>query len=343
MSVDPLVSVIVPNYNYSPSLPLCLRALQEQTYRPLEIVVADDASTDDSVSVARSFDGVRVVVRDRNGGCAAARNTAVEHARGEILFFADSDVAPAPDAVANAVEMLRARPDAGAVCGIEDPEPLVRDSLLEEYRALQFHAWSAEAEGEVSFLFPAMCAMPRSVFDEVGPFNPRLRQTEEVDYGSRLSRRHPILLTSRVHGRHDHDSDLRTLLRKLFLRGRGRVPLFARSRRFARGFETGTRAWGSVAALAAFATAPLVLLGPGWAAVPVALAAAATAADAPTHRFVLARRGPVFGVYFLLVHLLVQATIAAGVAAGALQWLLSPSFRRSYDEVAPAAAAGAAR
>jgi glycosyltransferase involved in cell wall biosynthesis len=331
----PLVSVIVPNYNYSPSLPLCLRALAEQTYQPLEIVLADDCSTDDSVSVARSFPGVRVIERETNGGCAAARNTAVAHSRGEILFFVDSDVAPAPDAVAAAVELLRSRPGIGAVCGIEDPDPLIRHSRLEEYRALQFHLWSRSAEGEVSFLFPAMCAMERSVFDEVGEFNPRLTQTEEVDYGHRLSAWGPILLTSRVHGRHDHDSELSTLLRKLYVRGRNRVPLYARSRRFARGFETGTRAWGTLAALGAFGTAWLPLaLGTPWLAVPVGLAGAAVAADAPMHRAVLARRGAAFGGYFVAVHLLTQATIAAGVASGALRWLFSPRFRDLYEQPA---------
>jgi GT2 family glycosyltransferase len=331
----PLVSVIVPNYNYAPSLPLCLRALREQTYEPLEIVVVDDRSTDDSVEVARSA-GVRVIERETNGGCAAARNTGTEHARGEFLFFVDSDVAPAPDAVANAVAVLQSEPDVGAVCGIEDPEPLIRDSLLEEYRALQFHFWSASAEGEVSFLFPAMCAMRAEVFAEIGTFNTRLKQTEEVDYGSRLTRRYPIRLTSAVRGRHDHDHDLRTLLRKLFHRGRARVPLYARARRFAKGFETNNRAWASLAALAAVVTTALpIVFGPAWALAPLALLAVSVGCDAAMYRYVRSRRGPFFLLYFAAVHFLVNVTIAVAIATGVAQWLTSGRFRRLYDITQP--------
>ncbi|HEY0697503.1 MAG TPA: glycosyltransferase family 2 protein [Micromonospora sp.] len=330
----PLVSVIVPNYNYAPSLPLCLRALKAQTYQPVEIIVVDDCSTDDSVEIARSL-GVRVIRRDTNGGCAAARNTGAAEARGEILFLVDSDVMVEPDAIEKAVAILDADPSIGAVCGIEDPVPLIRDSRLEEYRALQFHYWSASSEGDVSFLFPAMCAIPRKVFAEVGEFNTRLKQTEEVDYGHRLSQRYRIRLTSVVRGRHDHDHDLRTLLRKLFPRGRARIPLYARRRRFAKGFETGSRAWGSLAAAAGVLAAGVpFVLGPLWALLPAGLLAASVAADAGMYRFVLSRRGPAFLLYFTAVHLVVNLTIAVAAGTGVVQWLLSDRFRQLYD-VAP--------
>ena len=51
----PLVSVVIPNYNYAATLGPCIRAVQAQTYPNLEIVVADDCSTDNSVEIARSL------------------------------------------------------------------------------------------------------------------------------------------------------------------------------------------------------------------------------------------------------------------------------------------------
>ncbi|GGL07674.1 hypothetical protein Sme01_11340 [Sphaerisporangium melleum] len=328
---SPLVSVIVPNHNYATSLELCLRALQAQTYRPIELIVVDDCSTDDSVEVARRL-GVRVISTERNLGVAGARNLGVEHARGEILVFADSDVAAYPDSVEVAVGMLAADPRLGAVCSIHDPEPLIRDSLVEEYRALQYYYWTASSEGPISFLFPALMAMPRKVFDEVGRFNTRLRETEEVDYGHRLTQLYDMVLTTAVRSRHDHDDKLGGLLRKLYKRGRARVPLYAQRKRFARGFETSNRAGGSLAALAALATLPLVALaGPAGAAVPALALAASIAADFGMYRFVLRRRGPVFLLYYGAVHFVVNVTIAAGVAAGVLRWLFSARFRRLYD------------
>ncbi|MFF3441215.1 glycosyltransferase family 2 protein [Streptosporangium sp. NPDC002721] len=326
----PLVSVVVPNYNYATSLELCLRALQEQTYRPIELIMVDDGSTDDSVAVAERL-GVRVVHTERNMGVAGARNLGITHARGEILVFVDSDVAAYPDAVEVAVGMLAADPRLGAVCSIHDPEPLIRDSLVEEYRALQYYYWTASSEGPISFLFPAMVAMPRHVYDEVGPFNTRLRETEEVDYGHRLTQRYDMVLTSKVRSRHDHDDELSKLLRKLFKRGRARVPLYARRKRFARGFETSNRAGGSLAALAALATLPALAFGPAGAALPALALAVSILADLGMYRFVLRRRGPIFLLYYGAVHFVVNVTIAAGVAAGVAQWLCSARFRGLYD------------
>ncbi|MET8160519.1 glycosyltransferase family 2 protein [Sphaerisporangium sp. NPDC005289] len=342
---SPLVSAIVPNYNYAASLELCLRALQEQTYRPIELIVVDDGSTDDSVEVARRL-GVRVVRTERNMGVAGARNLGVAHATGEILVFVDSDVAAYPDSVEVAVRMLDGDPGLGAVCSIHDPEPLIRDSLVEEYRALQYYYWTVSSEGPISFLFPALVAMPRRVYDEIGPFNTELRETEEVDYGHRLTQRYEMVLTTAVRSRHDHDDKLFKLLRKLYRRGRARVPLYAQRRRFVRGFETGSRAGGSLAALAALAAVPVaVLLGPAGAALPALALAVSLLADLGMYRFVLRRRGPSFLLYFGAVHFLVNVTIAAGVAAGVVRWLCSARFRRLYDTdllVRPAAAGEAA-
>ena len=97
MSDKPLVSVIIPNYNYAKTLRLTLGSVRAQTYPALEVIVVDDGSTDDSIAVAESF-GVTVLRTPSNGGCASARNLGVRHSSGEILFFLDSDVALAPTA-----------------------------------------------------------------------------------------------------------------------------------------------------------------------------------------------------------------------------------------------------
>lgn len=332
MSSPPSVSMIVPNYNGARTLELCLRSVLAQDHRPLEVIVVDDRSTDDSVAVAERL-GVRVVRAPTNGGCGAARNLGAGHAGGDVLFFLDSDVALAPDAVSSALRLLDGDPAIGAVCGVEDPAPLIDDGPVKRFRAIQYHYWSVSSEGVVSFLFPNICAIRAELFAELGPFDPTLRHTEEVDYGYRLSRRHRILLTSSVHGWHDHDDRLFVLLRKLFHRGRLRVPLYARARRFATGFETANRAYGSVAALLAVLTAPLpVVAGPLAVVVPVLLLAASMACDAGMYRFVLRLRGPGFLLYFGLMQFLVNVTIAVSVAAGVAQWLVSSRFRGMYAD-----------
>lgn len=326
----PMVSVVVPNYNGARTLELCLRSVQAQTYRPVELLLVDDGSTDDSVAVARRL-GVEAVRAERNQGVGFARNLGVERAKGEFLVFLDSDVTVVPDAVEVAVAMLEADPQTAVVCSIHDPEPLIRDSRFEEYRALQYYYWAAASEGPISFLFPAMCVMRRTVFEDVGPFKPWLRQTEEVDYGNRLTQRYTMVLTRAVRSRQDYDARLLPLMRKLFVRGCNRVPLYARRRRFARGFETPHRAGGTLAALAAVLTLPLLLLGPVTAVVPVSALLVSIVSDLGMYRFILDRRGPGFVLYSGVMQFAVNVTIASGVIFGALRWMCSGSFRRLYD------------
>ena len=333
-----LVSVIVPNYNYAEALPLCIAALQRQTYAPIEILVVDDGSTDDSVAIAESM-GV-TVIRTPNGGVARARNLGAARARGDILFFVDSDVAMAPDAVAIAVDMIEADPTVGAACGIYDAEPLIRHSRVEEYRCMQGHYWRLDSEGTVSFLFSSLCAIPRHVFDEVGPFNPGAGVQEEVDYGERITAAgYDVRLDNRIHGRHDDESELWPMLRKLFKRGRMRIPLYARRRRFAQGYESSHRAYASIAALAGTVLLPLPLVAGAWtAAVPLLALGASILLDAGMYRYVLRRRGPAFLVYYTAVHYLLNLTISTSVCAGLVQWLASARFRRMYDADPVAAA-----
>ncbi|MEU8650726.1 glycosyltransferase family 2 protein [Streptomyces sp. NPDC048737] len=338
---EPLVSLIIPNYNYGRSLGLCIRSAKDQDYPNLEIIVVDDCSTDGSAEIAQSH-GVTVVSTGTNSGVAVARNTGAARARGSILFFLDSDVALSPGAVRAAVDLLRDNPGVGAVCGMYEPEPLIRDSLVEECRCLQAYYWRTSSEGTVSFLISAMCAMRVEVFEEIGPFNPKLRQTEEIDYGQRLSQRYDLLLTPAVRGAHDDDHEMWPLVRKIFTRGRLRVPLYARRKRFAKGFETASRSWASLASALAVVSlaAPVVLGAAGW-ALPALLFGAVIGLDFGMYRFVAARRGPLFMPAFFGVQLAFNLTVVAGVAFGAVHWLLSPSFRRLYDrdQAVPSAAA----
>ncbi|WP_214107650.1 glycosyltransferase family 2 protein [Acrocarpospora catenulata] len=329
--MNPLVSVIIPNYNYGYVLGQCLEAVKAQTYAPLEIILVDDCSTDDSVAVAEAL-GVPVLRTPRNGGVSVARNLGVEHARGEILFFLDSDVALAPDAVAEAVTMLASDPRIGAVCGNYEAVPLNRVSLVREYRNLYRHYWYLVAEGPIKGFLPvAIIAIPARVWAEVGPWSETLLQSEGADIGERLTDRYQVILTSAVRGRHDDDATARVALRKVFTRTRLHVPFFLQ-RRYAAGVVGSPESGASLSAALSAAALPLPLLtGLAWTwAVPLLFFLAWLGIDRRMYRFVFASRGVAFGVYFVVMHYLVNLTIAAGAGIGILQWLTSRSFRRLY-------------
>jgi glycosyltransferase involved in cell wall biosynthesis len=326
----PLVSVIVPNYNYGSVLGLCLRAIQAQTYAPLEIVLVDDASTDDSVEVAESL-GVTPIHTGGNRGCGAARNLGVAHSRGEILFFVDSDVALDPGAVAAAVELLQSDQRIGAVCGNYEPEPLLPGGLTKEYRNLFHHYYWRAAEGTTDILVPALVAMPRAVWDEVGPFDEHVRQTESASIAGRLLERYEIRISGAVRGRHDDDPNMGVALRKVFTRTRMQVPYFLQ-RRYAAGVIASSESRASAYAALTVATLPLPLVTgiPVLAAAPALLLALYFVVDRRMYGFVFGSRSVGFGLFFTAAHFLVNLTIAAGAATGIAQWLTSRSFRGLY-------------
>jgi glycosyltransferase involved in cell wall biosynthesis len=88
---DPLVSVIMPNYNYSKYIGDAIESVLEQTYRNLELIVVDDGSTDDSVQIISSFGSKVKILHNSKLGPSAARNSGVKASEGIWLAFIDSD------------------------------------------------------------------------------------------------------------------------------------------------------------------------------------------------------------------------------------------------------------
>ena len=92
MKESPLISVIIPVYNYERYLGEAIESVLNQTYQHLEVIVVDDGSTDQSAEVAESFAGSGVrYCPQAHAGIGPARNKGVELAQGEFLAFLDSD------------------------------------------------------------------------------------------------------------------------------------------------------------------------------------------------------------------------------------------------------------
>ena len=107
--MKPLVSVIVPLYNAAPYIEEALESIVASTYRPIEVVVVDDGSTDDSLRVAKSFAKRHAEVRvlhQPNAGTSAARNHAIREAQGEWILPVDADDKISPTYIEHAVEQI---------------------------------------------------------------------------------------------------------------------------------------------------------------------------------------------------------------------------------------------
>jgi GT2 family glycosyltransferase len=111
---QPLLSVIIPNWNGARHLPTCLDALRLQTYACLEVILVDNASTDDSAAlVQRGYPDVTLVQLDANLGLTGGINRGIRAARGEIIAPLNNDTEVSPDWAGALVAALLAHPDAG--------------------------------------------------------------------------------------------------------------------------------------------------------------------------------------------------------------------------------------
>lgn len=102
----PRVSIVVTARNYGRFLAECLASCLDQTEPSCEVIYSDDASTDDSVEIARRFTDVRTIAYPEHTGVCAARNRAVSASRGEVLVHVDGDDKLPPDFVAKHLEAL---------------------------------------------------------------------------------------------------------------------------------------------------------------------------------------------------------------------------------------------
>ncbi|HEY7321681.1 MAG TPA: glycosyltransferase family A protein [Candidatus Binatia bacterium] len=190
------LSVIIPVHNDATGLSECLTALKAAGSPDREIIVVDDASTDETPRVAESF-GVRVLRLMRNSGPAAARNYGARHAGGDIVFFVDADVMVAPGALRRVEAVFQEQPDLAAVFGSYDARPRA-EGTISQYRNLLHHFVHQTGHSEASTFWAGCGAIRRTVFDSIGGFDEKkfLRPSiEDIELGYRLRQAgHRILL-----------------------------------------------------------------------------------------------------------------------------------------------------
>ena len=181
------ISIIVPAYNNSQDLLECLSALKASSIPNSEIIVVDDASTDDTPSIATSM-GVSILRLPQNSGPALARDRGASHARGDILLFVDADVVITPDAISRVVKTLEEHSDVAAVFGSYDAFP--RDKgVVSQYRNLLHHFVHQNGNPEASTFWAGFGAIRRSVFEETGGFDEKRFpkcSIEDIALGYRL-------------------------------------------------------------------------------------------------------------------------------------------------------------
>jgi GT2 family glycosyltransferase len=181
--VDPIVSIVIPVHNQWRYTFACLRSLLENTAGPsYEVIVADDASTDETRKVSEHVVNIRVVRSSRAGGFSQNCNKAAGHARGRYLVFLNNDTR----VESNWLEPLIRLFDDPAV-GVVGPKLVYPTGRLQEAGGIVWRDGTGWNYGrledpahpdynyvrEVDYVSGACLAVPRSLFEEIGGFDTR--------------------------------------------------------------------------------------------------------------------------------------------------------------------------
>jgi len=109
----PLVSVVVPLFNYSSYIKWCIKSITHQSYDNWELIVVDDCSTDGSLALARSFesDRIKVIHLKKNSGYSVAKNEGIAASKGEFITCLDADDMLTSNSVQERVAVFLGKPE----------------------------------------------------------------------------------------------------------------------------------------------------------------------------------------------------------------------------------------
>lgn len=196
------VSVVIPAFNASAELRICLNALRAGTTQPDECFVVDDGSTDNTADVAREA-GCTLISTGGRMGPSFARNLGAEQATGDIVFFIDADCCPHEDTVARvAIAFLDTSVD--ALIGSYDADPHC-PQMVSRYRNLVHHYTHQHSERHATTFWSGCGAIRRTVFLDLKGFDSSYKRPaiEDIELGYRLhAAGHSIILDREVQVKH---------------------------------------------------------------------------------------------------------------------------------------------
>jgi len=190
VSLDHVVSVVIPTYCEEETIEGCLRSVENQRFerREIEIIVVDSNSPDDTKAIAEKYADKVINLKDR--GVGKARNAGAKIAESETLLFLDADTFLESNFIA---EMHQTLADPRIVCVSGILAGLERLDTMDNLFVLSHYGFMNEVATITAYLgfplFPAVCcACRKSVFEEVGGFDEDLAVAEDLAFSLRIGR-----------------------------------------------------------------------------------------------------------------------------------------------------------
>lgn len=213
-----LVSVVVPAYNSASVLGPALRSVLAQDYEPLEVLVIDDGSTDDTRGVVAAFSDsrLRYARRDNSGGPAGPRNEGLRLAQGEFVALCDSDDTIEPGVLSAGVAALRSDERLAMAftdfVRVDEAGRIIEDRGRQRFPGFQqlldkpaapgvFRIPAVQAYGcliEENFIRTTGSLLRAEVLRQVGPFDETLQNGDDKDMWLRITRRFDVVYLDRI-------------------------------------------------------------------------------------------------------------------------------------------------
>ena len=247
----PLVSITVPTYNNQETIVQCVESLVSQQYRPLEVVVVDDGSTDGTSGLAKNltqrFENIRLV-QTEHFGASHARNVGIRESVGEILLFADADAMYSSDYLTKGLQIILADPGIGGVCVTGTiwirKNTFISRGIALEYEMKQRFLSDGKWEPYFAFLYT------RESLVKAGGFDEELFQGEDKDLFQRVKAAgYRIGLVQGFNWFHQYPQDLRSLLSRSYRGGKQRVIYIVKKRMYGELIMRTAGLWALVALL----------------------------------------------------------------------------------------------
>ena len=190
MANNKIVSVIIPTYNRGKYLPRAIVSVLSQSYNNFELIVVDDASTDNTAEIVNSIDDPRLkyICHDQNKGGAAARNTGIKAAKGDYIAFQDSDDEWMPEKLAKQMDVfIDCAADVGAVYCSYLMKSENRSSFIPAAHIVRRNGNILLEILAESFIGTPTLVVRRDIFDKIGLFDENLSRFQDWDMAIRIA------------------------------------------------------------------------------------------------------------------------------------------------------------
>jgi glycosyltransferase involved in cell wall biosynthesis len=198
--MEPIISVIIPTYNRAHTIRRAINSVLNQTYKNMEIIVVDDASSDNTEEIVKSINDNRIIFikHDSNKGGAAARNTGIKASKGNYVAFQDSDDEWYPEKLQLQTAVLFKAPLEVGVC-YSSFIRINKDKrqVIPKGNSHKFEGYIFKKMLRDNFVTTQTALVKKKCFDRIGMFDESLPRLQDWELWLRISKYYDFIYLSK--------------------------------------------------------------------------------------------------------------------------------------------------